>query len=83
LGLQQQLRRRRISHYRSEKTSQCAPGEGLEFTRRLCRMNNTFRVIALLNLNPAVEANWQAEIHLESSRSAVSAQAETHVKHMR
>jgi hypothetical protein len=36
-----------------------------------------------MTLNPEVEANWQAEIHLESTRSVISAQAETHVKHMR
>jgi hypothetical protein len=34
-------------------------------------------------LNPAVEASRRPEIHLESTRSAVSAQAETHVRHMR
>jgi hypothetical protein len=36
-----------------------------------------------INLNPAVEANRQAEIHLESTRSVISAQAETHGKHIR
>jgi hypothetical protein len=35
-----------------------------------------------MTLNPAVEANRQAEI-LESTRSVISAQAETHGKHMR
>jgi hypothetical protein len=34
-------------------------------------------------LNPAVEASRQAEIHLESTRSVISAQAETHGKHIR
>jgi hypothetical protein len=34
-------------------------------------------------LNPAVEANRQAEIHLESTRASVSAQAETHGKQVR
>jgi hypothetical protein len=37
----------------------------------------------IFTLNPAVEANRQAEIHLESTHSAVSAQAETHGKHKR
>jgi hypothetical protein len=35
-----------------------------------------------MNLNPAVEGSRQAEIHLESTRSVISAQAETHAKHM-
>jgi hypothetical protein len=35
------------------------------------------REYARITLNPAVEANREAEIHLESTRSAVSAQAET------
>jgi hypothetical protein len=56
----------------------------------MCRANAAFKVetspavrdgyqIRLI-LNPAVEANRHAEIHLESTRSAVSAQAETHGK---
>jgi hypothetical protein len=34
-------------------------------------------------LIPAVEAAWPAEIRLEMDRGVVSAQAETHGKHMR
>jgi hypothetical protein len=36
-----------------------------------------------VTLNPAFEANRQVEIRLESTGSVISAQAETHGKHMR
>jgi hypothetical protein len=49
-------------------------------SRTECAIGQT---LSPFSLNPAVEANWQAEIRLEMDRSAVSAKAETHGKHIR